>query len=559
MKTTPPSKTPQPGLAFFVRIVAALCLLGALVTGPAARAIVSTNVYVSSSAPWHGWMNWYGNWTDYTNGVTSPGGSSAWGTALLPAVFNPTYAAATLSPNTSVYNVNDPYWVNPDGTGAKIMEANFYVDDDGLTNKLIVFSGYCWANTLSQPYYAKAFVKVFDSTYSTFVAQTNKLVAVGQAFSISVFAPSGSHPQYGFFTVGPDANPATVSSLGYALISSNPLPTSVTIATPPQNTYALIDGKATFSVLAFGSNLTYRWQKDGVNLSNSSQILGATSATLVVTNITKASEALYTVVVSDGTTSASASAQLTVVDPNHLTVDFNAPWLAYMNWYANNANTMGAYIAGGNWSATELRANFGNGVMTLAPNTNVYNPTDSYWVNPDGSGAKFMEALFFQEWDGLGGQYVTFTGYCPSYTLVPPYTARAYIREFLPDYSAYDEATITLIGGQSFTVSKSTGAGDHVQWGFATSGPDANPATVASLGRAEISAVNPPSLTAVKNGVLVNLSFPTETGYSYIVKYKTNLTSGFWQALSTSVGTGSTVTVQDVPAATPRFYALFIQ
>ena len=72
---------------------------------------------------------------------------------------------------------------------------------------------------------------------------------------------------------------------------------------------------ATFSVTATGTNLTYRWRKDGINLTDGGDISGATTATLSVANIATADEGLYDVVIT-GLCSVenSAAAQLSVND-----------------------------------------------------------------------------------------------------------------------------------------------------------------------------------------------------------------------------------------------------
>ena len=54
---------------------------------------------------------------------------------------------------------------------------------------------------------------------------------------------------------------------------------------------------ATFSVAATGTNLTYRWRKDGINLTDGGDISGATTATLSIATIATADEGLYDVVI----------------------------------------------------------------------------------------------------------------------------------------------------------------------------------------------------------------------------------------------------------------------
>lgn len=67
---------------------------------------------------------------------------------------------------------------------------------------------------------------------------------------------------------------------------------STVITAHPQNQVACINGNASFSVLATGSNLTYQWQKDGANL------IGETSAGILVNNVSTANAGVYRCIVS---------------------------------------------------------------------------------------------------------------------------------------------------------------------------------------------------------------------------------------------------------------------
>ncbi|HUA66080.1 MAG TPA: immunoglobulin domain-containing protein, partial [Alphaproteobacteria bacterium] len=78
---------------------------------------------------------------------------------------------------------------------------------------------------------------------------------------------------------------------------------------------------ATFTVVASSpAPLTYQWFQGGVALNNGGNILGATNATLCITNVSDSDAATYSVQVSNfaGTTS-SANATLTVIDPPVIT------------------------------------------------------------------------------------------------------------------------------------------------------------------------------------------------------------------------------------------------
>ena len=68
-----------------------------------------------------------------------------------------------------------------------------------------------------------------------------------------------------------------------------------------------------------------------------------------------------------------------------------------------------------------------------------------------------------------------------SNTLVSPYTSVAFIKDFASDYSSFTSSTQALtVGVHSISLLTSGNAGHHIQYGFETDGPDANPATAAS-------------------------------------------------------------------------------
>lgn len=74
---------------------------------------------------------------------------------------------------------------------------------------------------------------------------------------------------------------------------------------------------ATFSVAPGGSEpFSFQWLKDGVPLADGPNVVGTSAATLTLSNVFKADEGGYAVVVSNGLGSAvSTAARLTVIDP----------------------------------------------------------------------------------------------------------------------------------------------------------------------------------------------------------------------------------------------------
>jgi hypothetical protein len=181
-------------------------------------------------------------------------------------------------------------------------------------------------------------------------------------------------------------------------------------------------------------------------------------------------------------------AQTTVlVDPAIITT-------GYMNVFALPANG-GGYQFGSGWGASDLRATYAGSLLTLRPCTNVSNPTDTYWVKPDGTGNKQMDANWYHQADNLLGSNITFSGNVVSYAMPSNYTCTAFIKVFNANFSTVlQQATQQLTNGQTYldvTGSNAFFAGNsffklnvvatnpaaaHIQYGFESIGPNA-PAT----------------------------------------------------------------------------------
>jgi hypothetical protein len=157
---------------------------------------------------------------------------SPWGTADLTAVFS--NGNIILGPNT-LWPASDTYWVKPNGCPNKIMDATYYTQDDSLVGTIINFDGFCVSNTLGTApcdgyqYTSQAFIKIFNSDFSGLLAVAAADLITGTPFNLTLDSniPGAAHIQYGFETIGPNADPATVSDLGNVIIS-----TPVTNATP---------------------------------------------------------------------------------------------------------------------------------------------------------------------------------------------------------------------------------------------------------------------------------------------------------------------------------------
>jgi len=150
---------------------------------------------------------------------------------------------------------------------------------------------------------------------------------------------------------------------------------NVSIIYQPQSQTNYGGSTASFSVMADGTGpLAYQWRKDGANLTDGGNISGATSSTLVLSNITSSDAAGYTVVVTGfGSLTSASPATLTVsnappaiaLQPRSqtnvpgTTVTFSvtavgSPPLAYQ-WRRNGSDlTDGGNVSGATTSALTL-------------------------------------------------------------------------------------------------------------------------------------------------------------------------------------------------------------
>lgn len=174
-------------------------------------------------------------------------------------------------------------------------------------------------------------------------------------------------------------SPTTLVMNGSAVVTINSPPAITGGPTPASDAKAPGD-TAAFSIGASGLGLTYQWRRDGTNLANGGNILGATTSTLQIgplqlTDAVGAGHG-YTCVVS-GTCAppaTSGEATLTVVPPNHWRGDGAAnQWdLATANWFG------GLFQDGGNTTFDD----FGSNNVPVDINTTV-SPS---WLSVDSTG-----------------------------------------------------------------------------------------------------------------------------------------------------------------------------
>jgi len=101
------------------------------------------------------------------------------------------------------------------------------------------------------------------------------LVGTGTPFATGRTA-AGVYTYYATQTINGCQSAATTVTLT--------ITSGTTIVTQPQPTSICTSGSGTFSVVATGFNLSYRWQEAGVNISDGGIYSGATSPTLTITN-----------------------------------------------------------------------------------------------------------------------------------------------------------------------------------------------------------------------------------------------------------------------------------
>ena len=527
------------------------------------------------------------NWIGFVNvfNLPSNGGGYQFGSSWAPAALTvyydqPTqpYNNLTIIANTNTYAPGNPYWTNPDGSGNETVDASYYVQNDSLEGQNLVFSGNCINNTFAAPYTSTVFIKEFDVNYNVINSAVTTAVS-GQPFSISLQTGSGSHIQYGFETIGPDANPATVYNLGDAVYQVQYPPIELSTL----NSQAAVVGQnATFSETPTGNPpFQYQWALNGTPLVNSSHISGATGSALTILDTTAADAGIYSVFVTNNIGSnAVATAQLVsiplaqaqtnyVIDPSFENDAF-APastigWFSYGGTGFGNTNDF--------YSAFDPSIN---------PDVTVIDGTNSLIEYSQGAGSY---TGVFQDRPALPGQIYTASAWfftptaTDGYNLVGNASANLQVQfndingNLIVDYESapfttnyaqgvwmqmpvtneYANDFVTLLNHGSLIVSPPGTASMRIQPGYhAPTGTDAGDIYIDMVDVTLQETTPTPSV----NGTSLNLTFPTIYGPQYNVLYRTSLTTGAWQVLTSVAGDGTVKTVSDTIGTTPRFYVI---
>lgn len=194
--------------------------------------------------------------------------------------------------------------------------------------------------------------------------------------------------------------------------------------------------------------------------------------------------------------------QNTNAQTTNIEVSGGATWLGFMNVF----NLNGGFEFASAWGLPDVKSvpNAEANTITLFPNYNTYNPTDSFWANGV-NGNKTMEANTFIETTPTSDQtIVTFSGFVQSYTLVDEFTTNAFIKVLDPNnnFNLILFETVDLVEGENFTVSvENVTAGLLVQTGFQVIGLNANPITEIPNGNIVVTAPNLSNQTFETTGI----------------------------------------------------------
>lgn len=153
----------------------------------------------------------------------------------------------------------------------------------------------------------------------------------------------------------------------------------------------------------------------------------------------------------------------------------------------------GAFQFASGWGFGDLNASYSGSTLTFTPNT-IGDP-DPYWYKGGGGmghpGNKQMEANGYAEDNSgaLSGVNVRFSGQVLSNTLTAAHTIVAFIKDFAPDFSSFNESHVSLPLSGPFTLTLATNpaSGRHVQYGFQMVGPDVWVTDIAAFGKVVMS------------------------------------------------------------------------
>jgi hypothetical protein len=536
-------------------------------------------VKVDTTKPWQGYMNVF-NLPDYSGGYVF---GSPWGIGELTAYFTGT-STLTLMPNTNTYNASDAFWVNPDGSGNKFMEANFYIENTALRGQTVTFSLTVLSNNLyngTGGHLTRAFVKTLDSAagYSLvpgafeFVDLTNSATPYNVSITVNVPAGATYFPQYGFVTTGPNVNPAWVATNGLVRVAVDNSDPSIT--GQPTNQRAQIGGSASLTVTAVGgSPVSYQWKRYGTNLVNGGNISGATSATLNISNAQLADATAYTVVVTNTAGSLTSDPAILrvktaaefanaldnpgfedpLLDP---VTQIPTPWYNFAgagirstnDFYAFNPSFPVQTIDGTNAGYAYNGGEY-NGVFqdVAAAAGQIFTADANFYVSSQeqlfGDITAWLEVQFL----GAGGliniwKSESITVSSPMDVWIP-----------LPATNGFANDFVTPIGTARYLVAPPGTARIRYQ---VTVHAVAGPSGAINFDGMQLMKKIPVNVTSLAAGGNVTLSWLSQGATSYQVVYKDNLNDSSWTPVGGTVaGDGTTKSVSFPASLSQRFYSV---
>jgi hypothetical protein len=517
-----------------------------------------TTVTVNPNQPWIGYMNVFAINPDGTPNYGAYQFGSAWAIGDLRGVFTSTNYV-TLSPCTNVWNPTDAYWVKPDGTANKWMDAAFYVENNNIAGQIVTFTGTFLSNSLTGNATCVAFIKDLVPNYSSSYSVTAPVVP-GQPFSITLPTVLGDHVQWGFETQGPDVSPTNMIA-GNAVVAAD----NTNVSALPFPSLALVEGQtASFHVTAFGSpTIGYHWaySPDGYSysdLTDGGNIFGSSSNTLTITNVSLANIGYYSVTVTNALSTFQEAATLGVqpaspqiktnmlVDPGFESGVFASS--SFAGWVGfNGAAFESLFVLEGSYgfTTTSYGPDSYNGVYQDRPVTPGAIYTGSAWfyqssIDPlVGGNGCYLEVQFRDAGNGVLRQYKSdlITSSSPLDTWINLQPTNIYAGDFT-----------TFLGTSPYMVAPpgSSYARFQITYHADQGGSVFQDVTDFRL--------RSPVATAAINGSNIEISFPTVYGPIYDVLYKDNLTDATWKKLTSVTGDGSVKTVTDTHGSKTRFY-----
>lgn len=215
-----------------------------------------------------------------------------------------------------------------------------------------------------------------------------------------------------------------------------------------------------------------------------------------------------------------------VFSQNTINASASYNWVGWMSVFDTSNN----YQFGQSWGVADLKTvlDTSANTITLKPNYNTYNATDSYWSDGAGNGNKIMEAItYYEPGTTYNEQDLTFTGNVISNNLNSAYTATIFIKALDPanGYATVYNNSIPMPSSGAYSITApaaSLTTGLLVQVGYIVKGLNANPINEALLGSVVIGAAN---LSTIEVGKKSLTFYPNPVNAGEMITVKENVKS----------------------------------